>query len=112
MAEERERQFKYRWDRTWADVPEEYLAFDGDVKIGCVHRLNSISAGGWYWAMNAAPNGLARSAARSKAATKPAKRSNASMTPWWRGSRRRRRRASSELAEGSNRGHVAPGLAR
>jgi len=73
MAEERERQFKYRWDRTWADVPEEYLAFDGDVKIGCVHRLNSISAGGWYWAMNAAPNGLARSAAQSKAATKPCK---------------------------------------
>jgi len=49
-----ERQFKYRWDRTWAEVPEDYLAFDGEMKIGRVHRMNSISAGGWYWAMNAA----------------------------------------------------------
>ena len=51
---ERQRQFKYRWARTWADVPEDYTAFDGAVKIGCVHRLNSVSGGGWYWAMNAA----------------------------------------------------------
>src|SRR4051812_28513236 len=48
------RKFKYRWARTWADVPEDYLAFDGEVKIGRVHRLNSLSEGGWYWAMNAA----------------------------------------------------------
>src|SRR3954465_2126148 len=49
-----ERQFKYRWTRTWGDVPEDYTAFNGAAKIGCVHRLNSVSAGGWYWAMNAA----------------------------------------------------------
>src|SRR4051812_3387320 len=49
----KQRKFKYRWQRTWADVPEDYTAFDEAVKIGCVHRLNSISAGGWYWAMNA-----------------------------------------------------------
>src|SRR4051794_36086178 len=33
-----ERQFKYRRDRTWAEGPEDYLAFDGEVKIGRVHR--------------------------------------------------------------------------
>src|SRR4051794_41005194 len=53
MAEERERQFKYRWTRTWDDTPEHYTAWDGERSIGIVHRLNSISAGGWYWACNA-----------------------------------------------------------
>ncbi len=49
-----ERKFIYRWGRTWGDVPEDYVAFDGEVKIGCVHRVNSVSVGGWYWAINAA----------------------------------------------------------
>lgn len=31
---ERQRQFNYRWDRTWTDVPEDYIAFYGEVKIG------------------------------------------------------------------------------
>ncbi len=35
-------------------MPEDYTAFDSEVKIGRVHRLNSTSAGRWYWAMNAA----------------------------------------------------------
>ena len=42
-----------RWTRTWADVPEDYIAFDESVKIGRVHRMNSISSGEWYWVMNA-----------------------------------------------------------
>ena len=42
-----------RWVGTWADVPEDYLAFDGSVKIPRVHRLNSICSGSWYWSMAA-----------------------------------------------------------
>ncbi len=49
-----ERKFRYRWERTWGDVPEDFIAFHGEVKIGPSHRLNSISTGGRHWALNAA----------------------------------------------------------
>lgn len=50
---ERQRQIKYDWRRTWGDVPEDYLAYDGEWKIGRVHRVISVSSGGWHWTCNA-----------------------------------------------------------
>src|SRR3954452_1768028 len=54
MAEERERQFKYRWDGIWDDIREDYIAFDGSLVIGRVYRIKSTAAGGWWWASQAA----------------------------------------------------------
>ncbi len=52
MIDQRPRRFRYAWSRTFDDQREDYAARDGDVKIGRVYRINSISTGGWFWTMN------------------------------------------------------------
>ena len=47
-----ERRFRYRWDRTWPDKSEDFIANDGDISIGRVYRITSISTGGWFWTCN------------------------------------------------------------
>ena len=47
-----QRRFRYTWSRTWDDKPEDYACTDGEVKVGRVYRINSISTGGWFWTMN------------------------------------------------------------
>src|SRR4051812_30622659 len=93
MAEERERQFKYRWTRTWDDTPEHYTAWDGERSIGIVHRFNSISAGGWYWACNAHLEWLGSNAGTTETKAEACREVRPPMTRWWRGSRRPRRGA-------------------
>ena len=46
------RRFRYAWCRTWDDKAEDYVAHDGVTSIGRVYRINSISAGGWFWTCN------------------------------------------------------------
>ena len=52
--------FRYTWSRTWADKPEDFVAFDGENSIGRVYRINSISAGGWFWTCNGTYKGRSR----------------------------------------------------
>ena len=70
-----QRRFRYTWFRTWDDKPEDYACTDGEVKVGRVYRINSISTGGWFWTMNGRVGNLSgASHGRCNPAMKPAMR--------------------------------------
>ncbi|MCZ4501018.1 MAG: hypothetical protein JWQ74_3573 [Marmoricola sp.] len=47
----RERQLKYRWERTWPDIRDDYTCFFADVNIGRVQYHTSGPVRFWKWFM-------------------------------------------------------------
>ena len=47
-----ERRFKFTWSRTWPDREQDYVAADGERRIGRVYRLAGV-AERWKWNMTA-----------------------------------------------------------
>ncbi len=45
-----QRRFKYEWSRTWQDQPYDFIAVDGDIRIGRVHRIPGEER--WTWSLN------------------------------------------------------------
>ena len=47
-----ERRFKFAWSHTWPDRPQDFIAADGELRIGRVYRLPGVEEL-WKWNMNA-----------------------------------------------------------
>ena len=48
-----ERRFKFAWSPTWPDREQDFVAADGESRIGRVYRLAGV-AERWKWTMTAA----------------------------------------------------------
>ena len=46
------RRFKFTWSRTWPDREQDYVAADGERRIGRVYRLAGVDDR-WKWGMTA-----------------------------------------------------------
>ena len=44
--------FKFAWSRTSPDRPYDFVAADGDLRVGRVYKLAGVDEC-WKWAMNA-----------------------------------------------------------
>ena len=47
-----ERRFKFTWSRTWPEREQDYVAADGECRIGRVYKLAGV-AERWKWNMTA-----------------------------------------------------------
>ena len=52
VEEMTERRFKFAWSRTWPDRPQDFVAADGENRIGRVYRITGM-AERWHWSMSA-----------------------------------------------------------
>lgn len=54
-----ERRLKYRWRRSWEDVPDDYVAMDGNISFGRVHLHQTGPNRFWTWYLwDQSPEGL------------------------------------------------------
>jgi hypothetical protein len=44
-------QLKYRWQRTWGEIEDDFVGMDGEEIIGRFYKYRAAEGMRWYWHM-------------------------------------------------------------